>query len=273
MPAARCTSGPPTASCSARYTTAATSATTWPAAAAPSPTAPAATACGSSTSSATWSSCARPAPASPSACISGSGPRPEPGGAPGVRGRPAPLAAALAVVPRAARDGRDGLLQGVVARQPVGQARDPQRLGVAVPGASEGQDPIPGRELLPVPDDDGQRAGVHEIDGGEVKDDAVGIMPRAGQILVELTAGHGVQLAADRHDRDRAVTVRRQSESLHAYPPDGRHPEQHSTRAIVYAETMFLASPACVRAGGEPAASWRMVIGRPGHRGRAPHRR
>jgi hypothetical protein len=58
-----------------------------------------------------------------------------------------------------------------------------------------------------VPDDDGQRAGVHEIYGGEVEDDAVGIMPYGGQVLVEFTAGHSVQLAADRHDRDHTVAV------------------------------------------------------------------
>src|SRR5262249_44800528 len=94
-------------------------------------------------------------------------------------------------------------------------------------------------------------------------------MPRGGQILVELTAGHSVQLATDRHDRDRAVTVRRQSESLHAY---SRMVSTQSNirRGQSYAETMFLVSPACVRAGGESAASWWVGVGRPGPPGRGP---
>ena len=59
----------------------------------------------------------------------------------------------------------------------------------------------------------------HEIDRGEVEDDAVGLMARRGQVLVELAARHRVKLAADRHDRDLAVAVRRQSEPLHTHPP------------------------------------------------------
>src|SRR5262249_60697685 len=55
---------------------------------------------------------------------------------------------ALTAVPATVRDGRDGLLESVVARQPVGQAGDPQRLGVPVPGAREGQDPVAGGGLL-----------------------------------------------------------------------------------------------------------------------------
>src|SRR5215472_8951754 len=149
---------------------------------------------------------------------------------------PPALPALTGLAVRAAvRDRRDGLLHGVVARQPVGQARDPQRLGVPVPGPGQGQDPVPRGELLPVPDDDGQRAGVHEVDGGEVKDDAVGLTARRGQVLVELAAGHRVELAADRHDRDLAVTVRRQSEPLHHHSPRTASTQSNRTRPIVCA--------------------------------------
>jgi hypothetical protein len=58
-----------------------------------------------------------------------------------------------------------------------------------------------------VPHDDGQRARIHEIDRGQVEDDAVGLMARGGQVLVELTAGHRVKLAADRDDHHVAVAA------------------------------------------------------------------
>ena len=159
------------------------------------------------------------------------------------------------------RDRRDGLLHGVVARQPVGQARDPQRLGVPVPGPGQGQDPVPRGELLPVPDDDRQRAGVHEVDGGEVEDDAVGLMARRGQVLVELAAGHRVELAADRHDRDLAVAVRRQSEPLHNHSPRTASTQSNRTRPIVCANDVSwpprMGTPprgtsGTVAVGGEP---------------------
>src|SRR5262245_60760259 len=152
------------------------------------------------------------------------------------------LAALAAAVPAAVRDGRDGLLEGVVARQPGGKSGDPQRLGVPVPVAREGQDPVAGGELLPVPDDDRQRACIHELDGSEVQDDAVGVTARRGQVVVELAAGNRVKLAANRDDRDPAVAVRRQSEPFHAHPP--RSAPRATGRGQSYAETMSVASSA-----------------------------
>src|SRR5262249_11402214 len=171
--------------------------------------------------------------------------------------------AELAAVPAAVRDGRDGLLEGVVARQPVGEASDPQRLGVPVPGAREGQDPVAGGELLSVPADDRQRACVHELEGGEVRDDAVGVGAGGGRVLIDPAACARAKLAANRHDRDPAVALRRQSEPFHAHSPT-LDTQSNRTRPIVCGNDVF--GVPCM---GPPqrgnCRTWVMVNGRSRH--------
>src|ERR1700729_1314210 len=113
--------------------------------------------------------------------------------------------------------GGQGLLPAVVHRQPVGQPGDPERLGVPV--SRTGQDQLPARRLQPFPvtDDDRERAGVHEVHGGQIENDPPVLPPGPGQEVVELAAGHDVQLAPGRHDQAFAATLRREPELRHIH--------------------------------------------------------
>src|SRR5271166_5449211 len=102
----------------------------------------------------------------------------------------------------------DRLVHGVVERKPVGQAGDPQGLGRTVLGAREDEVSRPGQQLLPVADDDGQAAGVHERDRGHVDDDLTVVAAGLGHEPVELVTGDEVEISGHLDDRVRAAPLR-----------------------------------------------------------------
>jgi hypothetical protein len=68
-----------------------------------------------------------------------------------------------------------------------------------------------------VADDHRQRAGVHEVHFRQVQDDAALLAPDAGKVLVELAAGHDVELTADRDDHAVVAVLGREAEFRHVH--------------------------------------------------------